>query len=107
MNHRIDEAATEADRDPSSIRRLYNVGGVITESGGSGFLEGPPSLWSEQLASLALEGGIDGFLFVPSGDVEEQVHRFAEEVAPAVRGAVSGERDGAACAPGEAAAAGT
>lgn len=95
MNRRIDEAATEAGRDPSSIRRLYNVGGVITEGGGSGFLEGPPSLWSEQLASLALEGGIDGFLFAPSGDVEAQVHRFAEEVAPAVRGAVSGERDGA------------
>lgn len=103
MNRRIDNAATEAGRDPSSIRRLYNVGGVITRGGGSGFLEGPPSLWTEQLVALALEGGIDGFLFVPSGDPDEQLRRFAEEAAPAVREAVAKERArcGVAHTPGD------
>lgn len=90
MNRRIDDAATRAGRDPSSIRRLYNVGGVITEGGNPGFLEGPPSLWTEQLAALALENGMDGFIFAPSGgDPDEQLSRFAEEVAPAVRKAVA------------------
>lgn len=90
MNRRIDDAAIKAGRDPSSIRRLYNVNGVITEVGGPGFLEGPPSEWTERLAALALEGGMDGFLFAPSGgDPDEQLGRFDEEVAPAVLKAVA------------------
>ncbi len=44
-NRRIDEAAASAGRDPSSIRRLYNVGGRITDGAASGFLDGPVDQW--------------------------------------------------------------
>ena len=67
---RIDEAAAKAGRQPSEIRRLYNVGGQITEGA---------------LTELALEHGMDTFILWFEGDVESQLRRFAAEVAPAVR----------------------
>ena len=67
---RIDEAAAKAGRQPSEIRRLYNVGGQITEGA---------------LTELALEHGMDTFVLWFEGDVESQLRRFAAEVAPAVR----------------------
>ena len=67
---RIDEAAARAGRQPSEIRRLYNIGGQITEGA---------------LTELALEHGMDTFILWFEGDVESQLRRFAAEVAPAVR----------------------
>ena len=67
---RIDEAAAKAGRQPSEIRRLYNVGGQVTEGA---------------LTELALEHGMDTFILWFEGDVESQLRRFAAEVAPAVR----------------------
>jgi alkanesulfonate monooxygenase SsuD/methylene tetrahydromethanopterin reductase-like flavin-dependent oxidoreductase (luciferase family) len=67
---RIDEAAAKAGRQPSEIRRLYNIGGQITEGA---------------LTELALEHGMDTFILWFEGDVESQLRRFAAEVAPAVR----------------------
>lgn len=89
---RIDEAAGEAGRDPAAIRRVYNVGGAITDGPSGGFLDGPPSRWVEDLTALTLDHGMDTYVLWPQGDPEPQLHRFAEEIAPAVRTAVARER---------------
>lgn len=88
---RIDDAATAAGRDPSRIRRIYNLFGTIadTDSGRADFLAGGITQWVDELTELAVERGMDGFVFGPSaGPPDRQLHRFAEEVAPAVRAAV-------------------
>jgi len=95
MQNRIDDAASGAGRVPAEIRRALNVSGSIGPLG-EGLLEGPVSLWVEQLSHLALDLGVDTFVFWPSGGVEEQqrhVETFAGEVVPAVREAVAKERE--------------
>lgn len=94
MHARIDEAAAAADRDPAAITRVYNVWGTI--DGDGGFLQGTVADWVEQLSALVLETGMDGFVFGPGGDPVDQVHRFAAEVAPAVREQVAQARGGTA-----------
>jgi len=85
---RIDEAALSAGRQPSEIRRIYNIGGLITDgSGDEGALVGPVGQWVETLAEWASDPGIDAFVFWPSADELAQVELFAAEVAPAVRAA--------------------
>src|SRR3712207_682846 len=88
---RIDEAAAEAGREPEEIRRIYNVNGRIGAEG-NGLLEGPVSKWVEELTRLALELGMDTFIYWPSEDHVRQIETFANEVVPAVREAVEGER---------------
>jgi alkanesulfonate monooxygenase SsuD/methylene tetrahydromethanopterin reductase-like flavin-dependent oxidoreductase (luciferase family) len=88
---RIDEAAAEAGREPEEIRRVYNVNGRIGAEGG-GLLEGPVSKWVEELTRLALELGMDTFIYWPSEDHVRQIEAFASEVVPAVREAVEAER---------------
>jgi len=83
MQSRIDEAATRAGRDPASVRRAYNVGGVIGDGDGKGLI-GPVALWAETLAAWVLELGMDTFIFWPAADPRTQVRIFAEEVVPAV-----------------------
>ncbi len=62
---RIDDAAREAGRDPSVIRRVLNVGGDLT---------------ADDFATLVLEHGFDTFMTSPdAGDA------FIEEVVPKVR----------------------
>lgn len=88
----IDEAALAAGRDSAEIRRIYNIGGVITpDAGGSGegVLVGPVGEWVETLAEWADDPGIDAFIFWPTADELAQVERFAAEVAPAVREALA------------------
>ena len=89
MNERIDSAAVEAGRDPADVKRLYNVNGSFS---GDGFLQGPPSVWVEQLAGLALDEGISGFVLMADVVDRRDLHRYAEEVAPAVRELVEAER---------------
>jgi Luciferase-like monooxygenase/Hemerythrin HHE cation binding domain len=89
MNQVIDDAAAQAGREPSAIRRLFNVQGAFT---GSGFLQGPTTVWVEQLAGLALDEGISGFVLMADAVDRRDMHRFAEEVAPAVRELVETER---------------
>lgn len=84
----IDEAASAAGRDPSSVRRMLNVMGEFS-SHSSGLLRGPVDQWVEELAELALNDGISAFL-VGTDDVET-LERFAEEVAPALRELVAVE----------------
>ncbi|MEV0295771.1 LLM class flavin-dependent oxidoreductase [Nocardia sp. NPDC050710] len=88
---RIDDAAAAAGRDPAAVRRIYNVSGTITDDGvDRGFLEGPPTRWVDDLTALHQDQRIDGFVFWPiEGEPVEQVRRYAEQVAPAVRANVT------------------
>jgi alkanesulfonate monooxygenase SsuD/methylene tetrahydromethanopterin reductase-like flavin-dependent oxidoreductase (luciferase family) len=74
----IDEAAVEAGRDPAEVRRLYNVSGRITDGPTEGLLEGPASHWVEELTRLAVEEGMDTFVFWPDGSPEAQLRAYAE-----------------------------
>ncbi len=85
MQRRIDDAAVAAGRDPAQIRRLYNVGGRITDASTGELLKGPPDQWIETLASFADELGFDTFIFWPEEEPLDQLERFAEEIIPALR----------------------
>ena len=93
-HERIDEAAVDTGRDPSSIRRLYNVLGRVTDGASNGWLSGPAAQWVDELTELTLTYGMDAFIFGPATDPVRQTHRFAEDVVPAVRAAVDRERGG-------------
>lgn len=83
----IDEAAEKAGRDPAAIRRIANLNGRIADGAPSGWLEGPPEHWVEELTRLVSDYGFDGFVISAGEDPLEQIERFAAEVAPAVRAA--------------------
>lgn len=87
---RLDDAAAAADRDPAEIRRVVNVNGQITDGARLGLLRGPVDQWVDELTDLAVGYGFDMFMFW--GEGEDQLARFAEEVAPAVRTQVAAER---------------
>lgn len=75
----IDAAAVAAGRDPSSIRRIYNISGRITAEPASDLLVGPPPHWAETLRGLHEDGRIDTFVLWPDGDDPVgQVAAFAE-----------------------------
>lgn len=88
-NKVIDEAATQAGRDPREIRRLLNVQGRFSPTAGSG-LDGPPEQWVDELVRLALEDGVS--TFVLAADDPRTIRTFGEQVAPAVREQVAAER---------------
>ena len=96
-NARIDDAAQAAGRSPAAVRRLLNVSGRFTSGPATGMLQGPPSVWVEQLALLALEHGFSGF--VVTGDDETVLRTFGGEVAPALRALVADERGTAPVVP--------
>jgi alkanesulfonate monooxygenase SsuD/methylene tetrahydromethanopterin reductase-like flavin-dependent oxidoreductase (luciferase family) len=83
----IEDAAADAGRDPAEIRRIYNIGGTIGDAG-TGWFEGGPEAWAEQLVTLTRDIGMTDYVFWPAQDPVVQVTRFAEEVAPAVREAL-------------------
>ena len=87
---RLDDAAAAAGRDPAEIRRVVNVNGQITDGPSQGLLHGPINQWVDELTDLAVGYGFDTFIFW--GEGEDQLPRFAEEVAPAVRAQVAAER---------------
>lgn len=89
MNEQIDESALAAGRKPVAIRRLLNISGRFAPSGG-GFLNGPPRQWAEQLAELALDDGISGFIL--AADDATTTETFGAEVAPAARELVAASR---------------
>lgn len=89
MNERIDAAAESAGRAPAEVRRMYNITGRFGT--GAGFLQGAPRDWATQLAALALDEGFSDFIL--GTDDPDDVRRFADEVAPAVREMVAAERD--------------
>ncbi|HEX3629872.1 MAG TPA: LLM class flavin-dependent oxidoreductase [Candidatus Dormibacteraeota bacterium] len=82
MNALIDETAGVAGRDPKEIRRILNVGGVITDGErGDGILDGPPGQWIEVLGRCR-EAGMDTFIFW--SEDREQIERFAQAIVPAL-----------------------
>jgi alkanesulfonate monooxygenase SsuD/methylene tetrahydromethanopterin reductase-like flavin-dependent oxidoreductase (luciferase family) len=89
LNKHIDDAAAAAGRDPSSVRRLLNLGGQFSASG-RGPLNGPPEQWAEELAGMTLEYGVSGFIVM--ADDPSTVELYANEVAPATRELVAAER---------------
>jgi alkanesulfonate monooxygenase SsuD/methylene tetrahydromethanopterin reductase-like flavin-dependent oxidoreductase (luciferase family) len=90
MQERIDTAATEAGRDPSQIRRVFNVMGAITDTGpteNGRSLIGPPGFWLDALHDYQQRLGFDSFVFWPTqGDRLTQTRRFLQEVRPDLSG---------------------
>lgn len=85
---RLDEAAEAAGRSPADVRGIYNVGGWI---GGSAAepredaIVGPVSHWVDTLTRFATELAMDTFVLWLADSPEDQLRRFAGDVAPAVR----------------------
>jgi alkanesulfonate monooxygenase SsuD/methylene tetrahydromethanopterin reductase-like flavin-dependent oxidoreductase (luciferase family) len=90
MSERLDAGAAEADRDPGELRRVLNVGGVITDGASEGLVNGPVAQWVDELTGLVVDHGFDTFILWADGPA--QLPRFAEEVVPAVRAQVARER---------------
>jgi alkanesulfonate monooxygenase SsuD/methylene tetrahydromethanopterin reductase-like flavin-dependent oxidoreductase (luciferase family) len=86
---RIDDSALANGRDPSAIRRLYNIGGSFGSA--AGFLRGSAREWPEQLAELTVTNGVSAYIL--ASDNPDDLRRFAGEVAPAVRELVATARD--------------
>ena len=92
-NQQVDAAAEAVGRDPSHIRRILNLQGVIGESrarpGGRAAgrlpawepLAGPPEWWAETLIGFA-EDGFDTLVFWPVDPSPGQVELLAGEVVP-------------------------
>ncbi|HLU63362.1 MAG TPA: LLM class flavin-dependent oxidoreductase [Protaetiibacter sp.] len=85
----IDAAAESAGRDPREIRRLLNIGGRFQDDD-TGFLQGPPEQWVEQLLPLVTDDGVSSFIL--AGDDPATLETFATEVAPQLRERVAEER---------------
>jgi alkanesulfonate monooxygenase SsuD/methylene tetrahydromethanopterin reductase-like flavin-dependent oxidoreductase (luciferase family) len=83
--HAIDEAASNAGRDPAKIRRVANVNGKITSGERDGFLRGPAAQWVDDLRWMRDEYRFDTFIFWGDGDPDEQLRRFVEDVVPTLR----------------------
>jgi hemerythrin-like domain-containing protein len=73
----IDEAAVQAGRDPSAIRRLLNVSGALS---------------STELTRFALEDGIGTFILTT--DDAGTIETWSSEIVPAVREQVAAARAG-------------
>lgn len=89
-NRRIDEAAQAAGRPVTAVRRLLNLSGQLTGQVSDRLLVGPPEQWVEQLAVLALQYGISGF--VVATDDPTLIDVVGQDIAPAVRELVEAER---------------
>ncbi len=93
----IDNAAREAGRDPSEIRRIYNIPGAFTAaapapaSDSDETIVGPPEHWVEVLTHLALDLGFDTFTIATPPD-PDTLRAFIEDVAPQVRERVATAR---------------
>lgn len=81
----IDAGAREAGRDPSTIRRILNIGGWIGPEQTEGPLSGPPDAWAGKIANLAATARIDTFIFW--SDDPSQLELFSTEVIPRVQAA--------------------
>jgi alkanesulfonate monooxygenase SsuD/methylene tetrahydromethanopterin reductase-like flavin-dependent oxidoreductase (luciferase family) len=83
MTARLEDGIAAAGRKSGDVRRILNVNGTITAGPSEGPLKGPVDQWTDELLHFATEYGFDTFVFWAEG--ENQLERFAEEVAPRVR----------------------
>ena len=90
LTARLDQAAADAGRDPSRIRRVLNISGAITDGSAEGALRGPVDQWVDELTDLAVGQGFDTFILWADGP--DQLITFVEQVVPAVRAQVATER---------------
>ncbi len=98
LNRLIDEGAAEAGRELNTIRRGYNLMGVLhlgrndtrTANLDDNYLQGDAAHWTEQILEWFHNYRQDTFIFWPvAGNQSVQIEAFAREVAPAVRQALS------------------
>lgn len=93
----IDQAARDAGRDPSAIRRIYNLGGAFTDSAPAPFdpadrqITGPVEHWVDVITRLVTEYGFSTFVLWTEPD-PETLRIFIEDIAPAVRERVGASR---------------
>ncbi len=93
----IDDAAREAGRSPSAIRRIYPIPGVFTASAprppsdADQQIVGPVGHWVQVLEHLAADFGFSTFLLVGPAD-PRALRTFIGEVAPRVRERVAARR---------------
>ncbi|NUT95525.1 MAG: LLM class flavin-dependent oxidoreductase [Saccharothrix sp.] len=96
----VDEAAASVGRAPSEVRTIYNFPGRITTTPSAKtrnddgrWIGGSVDQWVEELTGAVLDHGASGFiLFSPRGGTPDPdtLARWAAEVAPAVREAITG-----------------
>jgi alkanesulfonate monooxygenase SsuD/methylene tetrahydromethanopterin reductase-like flavin-dependent oxidoreductase (luciferase family) len=80
---RLDDAALAAGRDPATIRRIVNVGGLVTDGAtGDNPMDGPVDRWVTTLTDWAGDIGIDTFVFWHAD--RRSLERYATEVVPRV-----------------------
>jgi len=87
----IDEAFESAGRDPSEVQRVWHINGKIGDALSNTPFHGTVEQWTEALAELAADIGIDTFLLVEGEDAEVQLEKFALEVVPRTRQLVEPE----------------
>ena len=93
----IDGAARRAGRDPSEIRRVYNVPGAFTAAAPAPARDtdraivGPPERRAEVLTHFALDLGLGTFVLMAPPD-PDTLQSFIEDVAPHVRDRVATAR---------------
>lgn len=94
FNSLIDESAEEAGRDPATIRRGYNLMGVLdvgrddTKASGldDSYLQGDAAHWTEKIVDWHNDYRQDTFIFWPvAGNQTVQIEAFVHDVVPAVR----------------------
>ena len=97
FNQRIDEGADMAGREPSKIRRGYNLMGMIDLGQGDvspqgatkDSLVGKPEYWIEKIVEWYTDYRQDTFIFWPSGSSPiEQIKAYSQTIVPAVKQAV-------------------
>lgn len=93
MQKQIDNAALEANRDPATIQRLYNVMGEINNSPSKEPFKGSKQQWIDELTDLVLDKGMDTFIIALPDPPEEKIRQFMGEIAPVVKDNVAKSRE--------------
>jgi len=95
---RVDDAAVAAGRDPAQIVSVYNFGGRITpgplaatRDQDGRWIGGSARQWADELTSAVLDHHAAGFIYRSTDDTpaDEALARWATEVVPAVREAIT------------------
>lgn len=84
---RLDEATLAAAREPIDVRRIFNIGGAVTDGArGENPMDGPPDRWAATLTEWATDIGVDAFIYWHPN--RRSLERFVAEVVPAVQEAL-------------------